>query len=53
MLNIKEKLNNNQDISQNDFIHIDYNDKNIKKGLTRLESWFILKSNSNKHKWRK
>ena len=29
------------------------NEKNIKKGLTRLESWFILKSNSNKHKWRK
>jgi len=29
------------------------NDKNIKKGLTSIKSWFILKSNSNKHKWRK
>ena len=29
------------------------NEKNIKKGLTTLESWFILESNSNKHKWRK
>ena len=29
MFNIKEKLNNNQIINQDDFIHIDYNDKNI------------------------
>ena len=29
------------------------NEKNIKKGLTTLKTWFILKSNSNKHKWRK
>ena len=29
------------------------NAETLKKGLTRLESWFILSSNSNKHKRRK